>query len=113
MMQKIKKIETSSRKNKPKEIALEKNDERERNIGETKPQNITRPWKRDMYGMQQICWNRCAMWKYEYMDIDGIATNVKEQLRRKSRNCTQRKHTIYVKKTKTQSQYLSGQINMN
>ena len=41
MMQKIKKIETSSQKNKPKEIALEKNDERERNIGETKPQNIT------------------------------------------------------------------------
>ena len=32
---------TSSRKNKPKEIALEKNYERERNIGETKPQNLT------------------------------------------------------------------------
>ena len=34
--------------------------------------------------------------------IDGINTNVKEQLRRKSRNCTQRKHTTYVKRIKTQ-----------
>ena len=32
---------TSCRNNKPKEIALEKNYERERNIGETKPQNLT------------------------------------------------------------------------
>ena len=38
-----KKIETNSQKNKPKEIALKKKDERERNIGETKPQNITEP----------------------------------------------------------------------
>ena len=44
-----KKIETSSKKNKPKEITLEKNDEKERNIGETKPQNITKN------GEQEIC----------------------------------------------------------
>ena len=31
------KIERSSHQNKPKEITLEKNDQRERNIGETKP----------------------------------------------------------------------------
>ena len=36
-----KKVETNSEKNKPKEILLKK-DERERNIGETKPQNITK-----------------------------------------------------------------------
>ena len=48
MMQKIKKIETSSQKNKPKEIALEKNDERERNIGETKPQNITEDHEKEI-----------------------------------------------------------------
>ena len=36
-----KKVETNSEKNKPKEISLKK-DERERNIGETKPQNITK-----------------------------------------------------------------------
>ena len=36
--------------------------------------------------------------------IDGIITSVKEQLRRKSRNCTQRKHATYVNRTKTQSQ---------
>ena len=34
--------------------------------------------------------------------IDGIITSVKEQLRRKSRNCIQRKHTTYVKRMKTQ-----------
>ena len=39
----------SSQKNKQKEITLEKNDERERNIGETKPQNITE------YGEKEIC----------------------------------------------------------
>ena len=44
-----KKIETSSKKNKPKEITLEKNDEKERNIGETKRQNITKN------GEQEIC----------------------------------------------------------
>ena len=36
-----KSIETSSQKNKQKEITLRKNDERERNTGKTKPQNIT------------------------------------------------------------------------
>ena len=36
-----KKVETNSEKNKPKEISLKK-DERERNIGKTKPQNITK-----------------------------------------------------------------------
>ena len=35
-----KRIETSSEKIKQKEITLGKNDQRERNIGETKPQNI-------------------------------------------------------------------------
>ena len=34
-------IETSSQKTKQKEITLRKNDERERNTGKTKPQNIT------------------------------------------------------------------------
>ena len=34
-------IETSSQMNKQKEITLRKNDERERNTGKTKPQNIT------------------------------------------------------------------------
>ena len=33
--------ETSNQKNKQKEITLRKNDERERNTGKTKPQNIT------------------------------------------------------------------------
>ena len=36
-----KEIETSSQENKQKEITLGKNDKRERNIGENKPQNIT------------------------------------------------------------------------
>ena len=36
--------------------------------------------------------------------IDSITKNVKEQLRRKSRNCTQKKHTTYVKRAKPQSQ---------
>ena len=36
--------------------------------------------------------------------IDSIITSVKEQLRMKSRNGTQRKHATYVKSTKTQSQ---------
>ena len=36
--------------------------------------------------------------------IDGIITSVKEQLRRKSKNCIHRKHTRYAKRTKTQSQ---------
>ena len=36
-----KNIETSSQMNKQKEITLRKNDERERNTGKTKPQNIT------------------------------------------------------------------------
>ena len=36
-----KEIETSSQKNKQKEITLRKNDEIERNIGETKPPNVT------------------------------------------------------------------------
>ena len=36
--------------------------------------------------------------------IDGIITSVKEQLRRKSKNCTYRKHTTYAKRTKNQSQ---------
>ena len=31
---------------------------------------------------------------------DGITTNATEQLRRKSRNCTQRNHNTYVKKRK-------------
>ena len=34
-------IETSSQMNKQKEITLRKNDERERNTGKTKPQNVT------------------------------------------------------------------------
>ena len=29
--------------------------------------------------------------------IDGITTNVKEQMRRKPRNCNQRKHATYLK----------------
>ena len=36
--------------------------------------------------------------------IDSITTNVKEQLKRKSRNFTKRKHTTYVKRPKPQSQ---------
>ena len=36
-----KNIETSCQMNKQKEITLRKNDERERSIGKTKPQNIT------------------------------------------------------------------------
>ena len=36
--------------------------------------------------------------------IDGIITSVKEQLRRKSKNCVHRKHTTYAKRTETQSQ---------
>ena len=38
------------------------------------------------------------------VSIDGIITSVKEQLEKKSRNCTRRKHTTYVKTTKTPSQ---------
>ena len=34
--------------------------------------------------------------------IDSIIINVKEQLRKKSENYTQRKHTTYIKGTKTQ-----------
>ena len=41
----------NSQKNKQKEITLEKNDDRERNIGETKPQKITEDGERDMHGM--------------------------------------------------------------
>ena len=36
-----KNIEKSSQNNKQKEITIRKNDERERNTGETKPHNIT------------------------------------------------------------------------
>ena len=36
--------------------------------------------------------------------IDGITINVKEQLKKKSRNCTRRKHLTYVKRTKAQSE---------
>ena len=42
--------------------------------------------------------------------IDGILTSVEEQLKRKSRNCTQRKHTTYVK---SESQWLIVKSNMN
>ena len=35
--------------------------------------------------------------------IDGI-TRCKETTEKESRNCTQRKHTTYVTRTKTQSQ---------
>ena len=34
-----------------KKITLGKNDERERNIGETKPQNITEDGEKDMHGL--------------------------------------------------------------
>ena len=34
--------------------------------------------------------------------IDSIIINVNEHMRRKSRNSAQRKHTTYVKRTKTQ-----------
>ena len=43
--------EISSLKNKQKKITLGKNDERERNIGETKPQNITEDGEKDMHGL--------------------------------------------------------------
>ena len=36
---------------KQKEITLRKNDERERNTGETKPQNITEDSEKDMHGL--------------------------------------------------------------
>ena len=36
--------------------------------------------------------------------IDVTITSVKEQQRRKSKNCTHRKHTTYAKRTKTQTQ---------
>ena len=83
-------------------------DEKERNR-ETKPQNITKPQNVTEESEKEICMGcnkfgeRFAMWKLE-VAIDGITTNVKEQLRRKSRNCTQRKHTTSVKRTKTESQ---------
>ena len=43
--------EISSLKNKQKKITLGKNDERERNIGETKPQNIIEDGEKDMHGL--------------------------------------------------------------
>ena len=43
--------EISSLKNKQKKITLGKNDERERNIGETKPRNITEDGEKDMHGL--------------------------------------------------------------
>ena len=43
--------EISSLKNKQTKITLGKNDERERNIGETKPQNITEDGEKDMHGL--------------------------------------------------------------
>ena len=44
-------IETSSQMTKQKEITLRKNDERERNTGKTKPQNVTEGSERDMHGL--------------------------------------------------------------
>ena len=42
-------IETSSQMTKQKEITLRKNDERERNTGKTKPQNITEDSEKEIY----------------------------------------------------------------
>ena len=42
-------IKTSSQNNKQKEITLRKNDEREKNSGKTKPQNITEESEKDIY----------------------------------------------------------------
>ena len=96
-----KNIETSSQMNKQKEIKLRKNDERERNTGKTKPQNITEDSeKRYAWAVTNMLKQVCNV----EVVIDGITTSVKEQLRRKSRNCTQRKHTTYLKRTKTQNQ---------
>ena len=49
-----KNIETNSQKNKPKEIAL-KNDERERNNGETRPQNVSKPQNVTEESEKEIC----------------------------------------------------------
>ena len=49
------KIETSTQKSKPKEITLEKTDERERNNGETKPLNLTKPQNITEDGEKEIC----------------------------------------------------------
>ena len=94
-------IETSSQMTKQKEITLRKNNETlEMNTGKTKPQKVAEGSEKE------ICmgWNKyvetgvqcgsCYRWYH---------TSVKEQLRRKSRNCIQRKHTTYVKRTKIQS----------
>ena len=49
------KIETSTQKSKPKEMTLEKTDERERNNGETKPLNLTKPQNITEDGEKKIC----------------------------------------------------------
>ena len=96
-----KNIETSKQENKQKEITLRKTDERERNTRENKPQIIREASEKEMCMavtnmLKQVC-------NVEVL-IDRIITSVKEQLRRKSRNYTRRKHTICVKRSKTQSQ---------
>ena len=83
--------------NKQKEITLRKNDERERSTGKTKPQNITESNEKEIcmgcnkYVKTGVQCGSCYRW-YHYK-CEG----------RKSRNCIQRKHTTYVKRTKTQS----------
>ena len=49
-----KKIETSIQKNKQKEMTLGKNDERERDIWEAKPQNVTEDSEKEIY----MCCNK-------------------------------------------------------
>ena len=47
--------------------------------------------------LKQVC-------NMEVVIKDSIITSVKEKLGKKSRNCTQRKHTTHEKRTKTQRQ---------
>ena len=73
-----------------------------KNNMESQPQNITQDSEKEIcMGCNKsvetgVQYGSCYRWYH--------ATNVKEQLRSNSRNCTQRKHTTYVKRTTPQSQ---------